>query len=74
MNQQDRERFDNFDKKLDDVSDEVRDIKNNHLAHIYERLGNLAGIIHTLRPFIIGLVGGVVILIIGMALQFAIGG
>jgi len=60
MNQQDRQRLDRLEAKVDDIRD-------NHIAHIYERLGSLTGKMSILIPLIIaimGLIGGLYAILI----------
>jgi len=53
MNQDDRHRLDGLEKKIDDIRD-------NHLAHIYERLGQLNGRWSILIPLSICILGSII--------------
>jgi hypothetical protein len=55
MNQFDKDRLDRLEGKVDDI-------KDNHLSHIYDAIGNLNGKLWVLIPIVLSLVG----LIIGL--------
>ena len=63
MNADDKTRLDHIEQKLDDI-------KDNHLTHIYKALGECMGTLKVLCPLSIGVAVGVVLLVIGMVIQF----
>ena len=66
MNKDDRESLERLEGKVDDI-------KDNHLTHIYERLGFLSGSLGFIKTTNIAIIAGIFVLIVAIVLQTVFG-